>query len=65
MQVLDMIPLSLDAAEVIRQVHLSEAGEKIAAQMRELVAVAQEMARPYPTLASILIINTLWARSPT
>ncbi len=46
MQVLDTIPFSLDAAEVIRQVHLSEADEEIVAQVRELVAVAQKMARP-------------------
>ncbi len=46
MQVLDTIPFNLDAAEVIRQVHLSAAGEEIVAQVRELVAVAQEVARP-------------------
>jgi hypothetical protein len=46
MKVLDTIPFTIEAAEVIRQAHLAEAGEEIAAQVRKLVDTAQQVGRP-------------------
>jgi len=45
-QVLDTIPFAPDAEQLLRAAHLSEAGEDIAAQVRELVAEACRVARP-------------------
>ncbi len=46
MKVLDTIPFTIEAAEVIRQAHLAEAGEEIAGQVRELVDTAEQVGRP-------------------